>query len=477
MTPVHLGPRIRAARVALGLSQRALAERAGISPSYLNLIEADRRPVTTDLLLKLARLLDLDLRALGNDDAELVTAITDLASDPLFEDIPVTAAEIRQFVASQPNVARMLRQLYSHHLDGQTSLETLKGHLLAEDHDHGVGSARLASEQVSDFFERHDNYFPTMETAADALWQDAGLEEDTLFAQLKTFAQRELGVAVALRPPAEMRGAVRRFDPNRRELLLSDGQPGAGRTFQLAAQIGLIRSAAAIDRLVDDPSLRAQGARELCRSALASYFAAAVVMPYDTFLTAAEAARYDVEQLSRRFGGGWEQTCHRLTTLRKPGAEGVSFYLLRVDMAGNISKRFSAAGVRFPRFSGLCALWNVHAAFAQPGRVRVQLSALPDSQPVLSIARTVRRDGPYHAPEILHSVGIGCSLAEARRTVYADVVKLEDKDAVVPIGFTCRLCERLDCAARAFPSLRAPLNVDANVRGLPFFIAKDEPAD
>lgn len=471
--PVHLGPRIRTARVALGLSQRALADRVNISPSYLNLIEADRRPVTTELLLKLARVLDLDLRTLGADDAELVAAITDLATDPMFEDFPITAAEIRQFVASQPNMARMVRQLYSHHVDSQTGLETLKGHLLAEEHEPGVGGARLASEQVSDFFERSENYFPTLEAAAEELWQEAALDEDTLFAGLKAYAQRQLGINVSIRTTAEMRGVVRRFEPERRELSLSGAQRSGGRTFQLAAQIGLIRSSAAIERLADDPSLRAQGARELCRVALASYFAAAVIMPYERFLMAAEAARYDVEQLSRRFGGGWEQTCHRLTTLRRPGAEGVSFYLLRVDMAGNISKRFSAAGIRFPRFSGLCALWNVHLAFAQPGRVRVQVSELPTGQSVLSIARTVRRDGPYQAPEILHSVGIGCSMTDARRTVYADVVKLDDHDVAVPIGFTCRLCERLECTARALPSLRAPLNVDANVRGLPFFVPKD----
>jgi predicted transcriptional regulator/DNA-binding XRE family transcriptional regulator len=470
--PVHLGPRIRAARIALGLSQRALADRVGISPSYLNLIEADRRPVTTDLLLKLARTLDLDLRTLGADDAELVAAITDLATDPLFEDFPITAGEISQFVASQPNIARLLRELYGHHLDSRTGIETLRGHLMAEDHEAGA-SARLASEQVSDFLERNNNYFPALEAAAEELWKEASLDEDTLFAGLKAYAQQRLGVTVSIRPAAEMSGVVRRFDPERRELHLSDAQRGGDRLFQLAAQIGLLRAAATIDRLVDDPSLRAHDARELCRIALGNYYAAAVLMPYETFLMAAEAARYDVELLSRRFGGGWEKTCHRLTTLRRPGAEGVSFYLLRVDMAGNISKRFSAAGIRFPRFSGLCPLWNVHMAFAQPGRVRVQVSELPDGQTVLSIARTVRRDSPYYATEILHSVGIGCDIAEARRTVYAGMVKLDDR---VPIGYTCRLCERLDCAARALPSLRAPLNVDANVRGLPFFIPQTSSA-
>jgi predicted transcriptional regulator/DNA-binding XRE family transcriptional regulator len=468
--PVHLGPRIRTARIALGLSQRALADRVGISPSYLNLLEADRRPVTTDLLLKLARALDLDLRTLGADDAELVAAITDLATDPLFEDFPITAGEISQFVASQPNIARMLRELYGHHLDSRTGIETLRGHLMAEDHEVGVGSARLASEQVSDFFERNDNYFPALEAAAEELWTEASLDEDTLFAGLKAYAQQRLGVSVSIRTAAEMSGVVRRFNAERRELYLSDAQRSGDRLFQLAAQIGLLRASAAIDRLVDDPSLRAHDARELCRIALSNYYAAAVLMPYETFLMAAEAARYDVELLSRRFGGGWEKTCHRLTTLRRPGAEGVSFYLLRVDMAGNISKRFSAAGIRFPRFSGLCPLWNVHMAFAQPGRVRVQVSELPEGQTVLSIARTVRRDTAYHGTEILHSVGIGCSIADARRTVYADVVKVDGTDAAVPIGYTCRLCERLDCAARALPSLRAPLNVDANVRGLPFFI-------
>jgi predicted transcriptional regulator len=193
-------------------------------------------------------------------------------------------------------------------------------------------------------------------------------------------------------------------------------------------------------------------------------------MPYEKFLHSAESLRYDIELLGHRFRVGWEQTCHRLTTLRRPGAEGVSFYLLRVDMAGNISKRFSAAGIRFPRFSGLCTLWNVHGAFLQPGRVRVQLSQLPHGQTVLAVARTVRREvGAYNRPEVLYSVGVGCGVADAGRLVYADGINLETLSAAVPIGITCRLCERSDCTARAFPSMRAPLAIDENTRGVSFF--------
>ncbi|HET9465612.1 MAG TPA: short-chain fatty acyl-CoA regulator family protein, partial [Gemmatimonadales bacterium] len=205
-------------------------------------------------------------------------------------------------------------------------------------------------------------------------------------------------------------------------------------------------------------------------SALASYFAAAVLMPYGDFLRNTEEVRYDIELLGHRFRVGWEQVCHRLTTLRRPGNEGVRFHLARVDIAGNISKKFSATSVRFPRFSGLCPLWNVHAAFLQPGRIRIQLSRLPDGNALFSVSRTVQRhSGDYHQPIVLFSVGIGCDVSEARRLVYSDGVDLENLTAAVPIGITCRLCERPSCQARAFPSLQFPLRIDEHVRGVSFF--------
>jgi predicted transcriptional regulator len=343
--------------------------------------------------------------------------------------------------------------------------------VLAEETEAGAGGVRLSSEQVSDFFERHGNHFPALEEAAEHLWREAGLDDDALFGQLKQFMEQRCRASVSVQRAGDMGGAVRRYDTTRRELHLSDALLRGSRTFQLALQIGLLTCGDILDRLTDDPTLRSEGSRDLCRVALASYFAAAVIMPYTAFLAAAESARYDVELLSRRFGLGWEQTCHRLTTLRRPGAEGVSFYLLRVDMAGNISKRFSAAGIRFPRFSGLCALWNVHGAFAQPGRVRVQLSRLPNGHAVLAIARTVRRQlgASYHTSEVLYSVGIGCDVAEGRRLVYADAINLDSPEGAVPIGITCRLCERMHCTARAFPNLREPLRIDENVRGISFF--------
>jgi predicted transcriptional regulator len=178
-----------------------------------------------------------------------------------------------------------------------------------------------------------------------------------------------------------------------------------------------------------------------------------------------------VELLGHRFRASVEQTCHRLTTLRRPGAEGVPFHMVRVDIAGNISKRFSASGLRFARFSGACPRWNVFQAFTTPGLVRTQLSRMPDGATFFWVARTVSKEGGgYRAPRSVVALALGCEAARARELVYADGVDLDGPGAaVVPVGVTCRLCERADCEQRAFPTLQHPLAVNANVRGVSFY--------
>lgn len=469
---VFLGRRIRALRSRMGLSQAELAKRLGVSPTYLNLLEHDRRPVTSALLLELARVLDVDLRVLSSGaDAELMAALSEVFSEPLFEDHPLTQQELTGFIDSNPEVARAVLWLHRAYAGARESLNSLGERLLDQQDVGVVDRVRLSSEQVSDFVQRNNNYFPLLETEAERLLAGIpGEDGDELFSRLARYLKREHGVRVRVVSHSEMRGAVRRFDPDARELSLSEVLRRGSRNFQLAAQIGLLRCGRVLDELSVDPKLPNDEARALCRVALASYFAGAVLMPYDAFLRAAEAERYDVELLGHRFRVGWEQTCHRLTTLRRPGAEGVPFYMLRVDLAGNISKRFSAAGIQFPRFSGLCSLWNVHAAFLQPGRVRVQLSQMVDGHRVLAVARTVQRhSGGYAAPEAPYAVGVGCDVSHAPKVVYGDGLNLESAAAAVPIGVTCRLCERQNCTARAFPSIRGSLRIDENVRGPSFF--------
>jgi len=269
---------------------------------------------------------------------------------------------------------------------------------------------------------------------------------------------------------SELDGAMRRFDERTGTLWLSELLRRGSRHLQLAHQLGLLTQGPVLDRAAADPRLTSEASRRLARVALANYFAAAVLMPYGPFLEAARAERYDIELLGHRFRVGFEQICHRLTTLRRPGAEGVPFHMVRVDVAGNISKRFSASGLRFARFSGACPRWTVFEAFTTLGQVRTQLSQMPDGTTYFWVARTVRREGgAYHAPRSVLSIGLGCELSHARDLVYADGVDLTSRGPVVPVGVTCRLCDRMDCEQRAFPPLQHPLTVNENVRGVSFY--------
>jgi predicted transcriptional regulator len=139
-------------------------------------------------------------------------------------------------------------------------------------------------------------------------------------------------------------------------------------------------------------------------------------------------------------------------------------------VAGNISKRFSASGFHFARFSGACPRWNVFEAFLTPGMIRTQLSQMPDGSMFFWVARTIRKDAAgYHAPHTVFAVGIGCDVRDARKLVYADGVNVDSREAAVPVGVTCRLCDRMDCEQRAFPPLQHPLKIDEHVRGISFY--------
>jgi len=261
--------------------------------------------------------------------------------------------------------------------------------------------------------------------------------------------------------------ALRQFDAERGVIHVSELLAPRSRSFQLATQIAVLLHERELAELAADPRLTTPESRALARVALASYFAGAVLMPYQPFLAAAQGERYDIDVIGRRFRVGFEQVCHRLTTLRRPGAEGVPFHMIRTDVAGNISKRFSASGFRFARFAGACPRWNIFAAFSTPGMTRIQLARTPDGAVFFCIARTIQKDaGGYHHQRGFQAIGIGCRVEHARELVYADGIDLENPDIVEPVGVTCRLCERADCAQRVLPSVHQPLHVDPKVRGV-----------
>jgi predicted transcriptional regulator len=332
-------------------------------------------------------------------------------------------------------------------------------------HDRG----RLPNEEINDLFQHHGNHFPALEEGADRVWRRANLSLSTLFEGLVGELRDVAGVEVRIETASAMRGALRRFDPGAKVLMLSEVLRRGSRNFHLAHQLGLLTERDALDRIARD-SMLSDNAVSLARVALANYFAAAVLMPYMPFLEAARTERYDIDVLGNRFRTSFEQVCQRLTTLRRPGTSGVPFHFVRIDIAGNISKRFSASSFRFARFSGACPRWNVFAAFLTPGLIRTQLSQMPDGSRYFWVARTIQKDGgTYHSLPTVFAVAIGCDVQYARELVYADGVDVDSREAAVPVGITCRLCERADCEQRAFPALQQPLRIDEHTRGVSFY--------
>jgi predicted transcriptional regulator/transcriptional regulator with XRE-family HTH domain len=467
-----LGSKIRALRRAQRLTQADLARRLGVSPSYLNLIEHNRRPLPAELLVKLAEILPVDLKTLSAaHDGRLTADLLEAFGDPLFENHEVTVQDVREFATAHNAVAQAVLRLYAGYRGARESAENLAAQVLAHGGDvDELHRFRFPTDEVSDLLQRHMNYFPELEEGAEALARDTSLESDSLFTSLAAYLKHAKGVEVRIEHTSAMESALRRYDPDKRILFLSEVLRRGSRNFQLAHQVGLLTQTDVLDRIAADPLLTTDESRALCRVALANYFASAVLMPYEPFLRAARAERYDIDLLGHRFRTSFEQACHRLTTLRRPGGEGVPFHMIRIDIAGNISKRFSASGLRFARFGGACPRWSVFEAFQTPGMIRTQVSQLPDGQRFFEVARTVSKEsGGFRAPRTQYAIALGCDVSHAREVVYADGLDLSNREAVVGIGPTCRLCDRMDCEQRAYPPLQHALTVNENVRGVSFY--------
>ncbi len=464
----QLGGRVRALRRRQKLSQSDLAARLGISTSYLNLIENNRRPLPAALLIRLAQLFEVELHTFSaREDAELTASLFEALSDPLLEGQDVLASEVREVVAASPALSRAIVALYRGYRKAQDSVESLSARVDEGEREGTLNLSHFSSEEVNDLIQRHMNYFPALEAGAERLWGDAALRGDDLYGGLVQYLRSAHGVEVRLLRAGAEHGLLRHFDPARRVLSFSELLPNRSRKMQLAYQIGLLSQREVLDQLTDDPLLASQESRPLARAALANYFAAAVLMPYEALLRAAREVRYDIEVIGRRFGASFEQVCHRLTTLRRPKAEGIPFHMVRMDVAGNISKRFSASGIAIARFSGACPRWNVFAAFSTPGMIRIQFSRMPDSTAYFCVARTVMADNHgYHTPPRVHAVALGCAAERARELVYADGLDLSQLGAAVPVGVSCRLCDRPLCEQRAFPPMQKPLTIDENIRGI-----------
>jgi predicted transcriptional regulator/transcriptional regulator with XRE-family HTH domain len=471
---IFMGPRLRRLRRDLGLTQADMAADLDISAPYVALLERNQRPVTADMLLRLARTYKIDLADLAGDGgADHTARMQSILKEPMFSDIDIPALEISDLAISYPGMTEAFLRLYTAYREEQLALADRRAPALA-----GVASLSGAEgfdandpvAEVRRFLAARSNNFANLDDAAERLVQVA--------AGPSGFVERlrvHHNLQVRYLPPDVMLGSVRRLDLHRKQLLLEDSLDTASLNFQLAQQLAYLEMEDEIGAALEAGHFTTKSAELLARRALAGYAAAALIMPYSAFAKAAETRRYDLEALARQFGTSFEQTAHRVTTLQRPGLEKVPFFLIRVDSAGNISKLLDGAGFPFAKHGGACPLWSVHGVFRTPRQIVTQWLELPDGQRFFSIARTVTAGGgSFGAIRVERAIAVGCAAEHAGQLIYTRDALGPRADAPTPIGVACRVCHRPRCAARsALPIGRELLPDDFRRLSVPFGFSAD----
>jgi len=445
-TRVYAGDQLRTVRKTAGLNQAAMAARLGISVSYLSQLEGGERPLTPSVAASLRRHHPALLEAIeGEAPARRLSLLAEALAD-LPPEAPARLAQER------PEIADRIIALHAAARAAEERMQMVEEALAT-----GAG-ARMPWEAVRDWFHAAGNYVDPLDRAAEALVGDAPLDDAVLAVLLA-------GHGITVTTARDEAAPIRQFDRARGLLTLNAALPPESRRFQIAHQVAAIAFADTIAGIAEVAPVGSVEGHTLLRVGLANYAAGALTMPYARFRSAARAVRHDIDRLSRRFGVSFEQACHRLSTLQRPGAAGIPFYFCRVDMAGNITKRHSATRLQFARFGGACPLWIMHEAVAIPDRILVQHAETPDGVRYVAMAKgLVKPSGSFARPSRRYAVALGCEAVHAADFVYAD--GMDRGVPATPIGIACRLCPRPDCDQRAFPPADRAIRVDTDRRAV-----------
>ena len=470
-TNLKIGPKIKAFRRQLGIQANKLSEQIGISASYLNLIESGKRNVDSNLIIKICSELRINVSDLtSKSDLNLENDISELLSDEIFEDLDILGPEVKDLVASNPKMAKALIKLGDNFKqkdhDIVNKVENISGKI--------IDSRRAAfpGEVIADFLQENKNYFPKLEEFANDIFQEVKQNNRTRYIALCEFLKRKYGVQVKDVIPEEGKPFSKIYKEKEKVLLLSDYISLETKKLYAAAQIAHIGAKDQINFYLSNFKFPSNEAKELSRIALLNYCGAAILMPYELFHKECKNLKYDLELLQNTFATSFEQVAHRVTCLQDPKLPGIPFHFLRVDVAGNISKRLSLSGIEIPRYGGACPRWNVYSAFSRPGVIQAAVSKMSNGEKYVCIARTVEKGvGRYGQIKSMLSIGLGCEAKYAKDFIYTENLDLNDKKSELPIGVSCRTCDRLDCSQRAFPPLHKKFDVDVNARGVSVYVS------
>ena len=465
-----IGPKIKAFRRQIGLQANKLASQLNISPSYLALIEGGKRKIDGELLLKICDELKINISDLTTKtDVNMSNTISELLDDKLFEDLDILGPEVNDLASSNPKIGRALIRMgdilkkKDHELVNK--IEKLSGKIV----DNRKNS--FPGEVISDFLQENKNFFPKLEEFADKIFEKVKQSNRTRYIALCEFLKLEYGITVKDIIPDEGKPFSKIFDEKNKELLLSDYLSLETKKLHAAAQITQEGANNIIEDYLETFNFPSDESKTLTKVALLNYCGAAILMPYKLFHAECKKLKYDLELLQNTFATSFEQVTHRVTCLNDKKLPGVPFHFLRVDVAGNISKRFSLSGIEIPRYGGACPRWNVYSAFSRPGVIQAAVSEMTNGEKYVCIARTVEKGiGRYGQKKSMLSIGLGCEAKYAKDFIYTENIDLNDKKSEIPVGVSCRTCDRLDCSQRAFPPLHKKFDIDINTRGVSVYV-------
>ena len=467
---LKIGPKIKAFRRQLGLQANKFAEQLNISPSYLNLIESSKRKIDGELLIKISKELRVDLSDLtSKSDINLENDISELLDDQLFEDLDILGPEVKDLVNTNPKIAKALIKLGDNFKQKDHEIVNKVENISGKKIDSRKTS--FPGEVISDFLQENKNYFPRLEEFANTIFEKVQKNNRTRYIALCDFLKKEYSITVKDLIPEEKKPFSKVYDKKNKELLLSDYNSLETKKLHAAAQIAQEGAINIINDYLSEFKFPSEESRRLTQIALLNYCGAAILMPYNLFHSECKKLKYDLQLLENTFATSFEQVAHRVTCLQDPKLPGIPFHFLRVDMAGNISKRFSLSGIEIPRYGGACPRWNVYSAFTRPGVIQAAVSKMTNGEKYVCIAKTVEKGvGRYGQSKSILSIGLGCEAKYAKQFVYTENLDISDKKTEIPIGVSCRTCDRLDCSQRAFPPLHKKFDIDINTRGVSVYV-------
>lgn len=463
---IFIGPKLRELRQSRSLTQADLAKELDVSASYINLIEHNQRSASVKFLINLSDNFGLNWRELTNTDTGiLLSDLRQISKDPAFGDAMPDIEELRNALDGSPNLIKGLINIFNTY--------RTYGERLAEQNAATsiTGDLTLSIEQgVHDFFRNNNNHFPELEKCAEQCRVQETSDRHEIYSVLRAHLQDQLGVTLKQVRDETLGSSLRYYNPEKNQILLSDGLDHNNKTFQLAHMIALIEFPDILDNQMPDSLRSNERASARCRIELANYFAAAIMMPYEEFFKESVQSKCDIDRLAARFSVSYEQVCHRLTTLQRPGKRGVPFFFLRIDRGGNVSKRFNITPIQLARHGGACPKLDIHYCFRVPGRIITQIVEMPDNSRYMTVNRTVDRPSIRYSTEDKRlAVSLGCPIEYAHETVYGLNIDPNAAKTATEIGINCRLCPRKQCEMRAHDPFYSDLKLNENRRGITHF--------